>query len=98
MQQLVRLRDQIGARVGAPPGARLGDGLGGRYVYVYLASLPVAAAWSQATVIDMLDTAFALMAIPTLIGTLLLSRKVVAAARDYFDRMQSPVRTTGQSI
>jgi AGCS family alanine or glycine:cation symporter len=65
----------------------LGEKLGGNYIYVYLLTLPIAAAWTQETVINILDTAFALMAVPTLTGALLLSPKVVAAMRDYFDRI-----------
>ncbi len=60
---------------------------GSYYVYVYIISLLFAAVWSQDTVINILDTSFAMMAIPTLIGTLLLSRKVVKATREYFGRM-----------
>ncbi len=61
---------------------------GSYYVYVYIISLFFAAFWTQDLVINMLDTAFACMAIPTLIGTLLLSPKVVAATRDYYRRMR----------
>ncbi|MFH1700629.1 MAG: sodium:alanine symporter family protein [Candidatus Zixiibacteriota bacterium] len=60
---------------------------GNYYVYVYIFSLFFAAIWAQDTVINMLDTAFAMMAIPTLIGTLLLSPAVVRATKDYFKRM-----------
>jgi AGCS family alanine or glycine:cation symporter len=60
---------------------------GSYYVYVYIVSLLFAAIWSQSTVINILDTSFAMMAIPTLIGTLLLSRRVVKATREYFGRM-----------
>jgi AGCS family alanine or glycine:cation symporter len=60
---------------------------GSYYVYVYVISLPLAAVWSQDTVINILDTSFGLMAIPTLVGTLLLSPKVVRATKDYFRRM-----------
>jgi AGCS family alanine or glycine:cation symporter len=61
---------------------------GEKYIYVYIASLILAAVWSQDTVINILDTAFAMMAIPTLVGTLLLSPKVIHATRDYFKRMK----------
>jgi AGCS family alanine or glycine:cation symporter len=60
---------------------------GSYWVYVYIASLFFAAIWSQDTVLNILDTSFAAMAIPTLVGTLLLSPKVVRATRDYFRRM-----------
>jgi AGCS family alanine or glycine:cation symporter len=72
----------------------LGESIGERYIYVYLATLPIAAIWSQATVVNVLDTAFALMAVPTLTGTLLLSPRVVAATRDYFDRRKGATGAT----
>jgi len=37
--------------------------------------------------VNMLDTAFAMMAFPTLIGALMLSPKVMEALRDYYRRM-----------
>jgi AGCS family alanine or glycine:cation symporter len=67
----------------------LGEKLGGSYIYVYLLTLPIAAAWTQETVINILDTAFALMAVPTLTGALLLSPKVIAAMKSYFDRIDT---------
>jgi AGCS family alanine or glycine:cation symporter len=67
----------------------LGDTIGGKYIFVYLASLPIGALWAQDTVVNIMDTAFALMAIPTLFGALLLSPRVAAATRDYFARMAS---------
>jgi len=63
-----------------------GRQFGSMYVYVYIVSLTFAAVWSQDTVINILDTAFALMAVPTLIGTLLLSPRVIRATRDYLRR------------
>ncbi|HMB68098.1 MAG TPA: alanine/glycine:cation symporter family protein, partial [bacterium] len=67
----------------------LGDRWGTRYVWVYLSSIMLGAVWTQDLVINMLDTAFAMMAIPTVISTLLLSPKVAAAAQDYFSRYRS---------
>jgi len=64
-----------------------GDKIGSKYVYIYIISLPFAAVWTQGLVINMLDTAFALMSIPTLVGAILLSPKVTAATKDYFKRM-----------
>ena len=61
---------------------------GSKYVYVYILSLLFAAVWAQDVVINILDTAFAMMAIPTLISTLLLSPKVVRATKDYYHRMK----------
>jgi AGCS family alanine or glycine:cation symporter len=68
---------------------------GSGYIYIYIASLFFAAVWAQELVVNIIDTAFALMAIPTLIGTLLLSPKVVAATKDYYRRMKS---TRGRSL
>jgi AGCS family alanine or glycine:cation symporter len=67
----------------------LGEGPGARYIYVYLGSIFLGAVWSQDMVINLLDTAFALMAIPTVVSTLILSPRVVEATRDYFERMGS---------
>ncbi len=64
-----------------------GRRLGGLYVYVYLVLVPVSAMWRQSTAVNMIDTAFALMAIPTITSTLLLSPRVITALRDYFQRM-----------
>ena len=61
---------------------------GSYYIYVYVGSLVLAAVWTQDLVINILDTSFALMAIPTLISTLLLSPRVVAATRDYYRRLR----------
>lgn len=66
-------------------GIRFGD----KYVYIYLLSLPFAAWLGQDTVVNIIDTFFAMMAIPTLTGALLLSRRVIAELRDYQRRMKS---------
>ena len=65
-----------------------GKRMGSHYVYVYLLTIPLAAVWSQAVVLDIVDTAFALMAIPTITSTLLLSPRVMAALKDYLERMK----------
>jgi AGCS family alanine or glycine:cation symporter len=62
--------------------------IGELYVWVYLLSLPVASWLDPSTVVNMVDTCFALMVIPTLIGTLLLSGKVTAKLKDYLARMR----------
>ena len=64
----------------------LGEKFGGRFVYVYLATIPLAAVWSQSMTVNIVDTTYALMAIPNLIATLLLAPKVLAASNDYFAR------------
>jgi AGCS family alanine or glycine:cation symporter len=65
-----------------------GQRFGAWYVYVYLLSIPIAAVWTQDTVINILDTCFAAMSVPTLIGALLLSPQVARATRDYFLRLK----------
>jgi AGCS family alanine or glycine:cation symporter len=65
-----------------------GNRIGGWYVYIYLISLPVAAWLEPVTVVNIIDTCFALMAIPTLTGGILLSRRVMAYLKDYMDRMR----------
>jgi AGCS family alanine or glycine:cation symporter len=64
-----------------------GTQIGGLYVYVYLLSLPIAAWLDPGTVVNIIDTCFAFMAIPTLVGALLLSRRVTAMLKDYLSRM-----------
>ncbi len=59
---------------------------GGKFLYLYLALLPCGAVWHPTTTINIIDTAFALMVIPNLIATVVLAPKVLAAARDYFQR------------
>jgi len=68
--------------------------VGGLYIWVYLLSLPVASWLDPSTVVNIVDTCFALMAIPTLIGTLLLSGKVTAKLKDYLARMKRNEFTT----
>lgn len=64
-----------------------GYNFGSKYIYIYILSIVPAAVWTQDLVINMLDTAFAMMAIPTLISTIILSPKVFNATKDYFARM-----------
>jgi len=64
-----------------------GKRVGSQFIYVYLALIPLAAVWSQSTIINIIDTAFAMMAIPTLVSSLLLSPKVMAASRAYFKKI-----------
>jgi alanine or glycine:cation symporter, AGCS family len=64
-----------------------GKQFGNHFIYVYLLLIPIAAVWSQNTIINIIDTAFAMMAIPTLISSLLLSPKVIAASKEYFNKI-----------
>ncbi|REJ83410.1 MAG: alanine:cation symporter family protein [Acidobacteria bacterium] len=56
------------------------------YTWFYLVGLFLGGVWSAALVINVIDTAFALMAFPNMIATLILAPKVIAATRDYFER------------
>ncbi|MFH2203821.1 MAG: sodium:alanine symporter family protein [Elusimicrobiota bacterium] len=57
------------------------------YDYFYIFTMVAGAVWSVGTVVNVLDTAFALMALPNMIATLILAPRVMAAVRDYFARM-----------
>lgn len=59
------------------------------YNYFYVALMVVAAVVSLDAAIGLIDGAFALMAIPTMISTLLLAPKVMQATRTYFDRYKN---------
>lgn len=59
------------------------------YDYVYLGSLLVGAVFSVDMVVNTIDTAFALMAFPNMLATLLLAPKVMAEARRYFGARRS---------
>ena len=54
------------------------------YNYIYIASIIIGATTSLNAMLNLIDTAFALMAIPTMTATLLLSPKVIKAAKKYF--------------
>ena len=62
------------------------------YTWFYLAGIFVGAWWSAGMVLNLIDTALALMAVPNLIATLLLAPKVKAAAVDYFGRLRAERR------
>jgi AGCS family alanine or glycine:cation symporter len=58
------------------------------YNLFYVVTLAVAAVVPLGSLLDLLDGMFALMAIPTMTGALLLAPKVIAQARDYFERLE----------
>lgn len=66
----------------------LGARFGGLYIWIYLLSLPAASWLDPSTVVNIVDTCFALMTIPTLAGALLLSGKVTKLLKDYLERMK----------
>ncbi len=59
------------------------------YQYVYITFIVVASIISIDAAISIIDTSFALMAIPTMVSALWLAPKVLAASRDYWARMQA---------
>ncbi len=63
------------------------------YNYFYVAMLVVAAVISLDTAISLIDGAFALMAIPTMISTLRLAPKVMQATRTYFDQYKDIIKS-----
>ena len=56
------------------------------YNYFYVASIFLGAIFTLDIVINLIDGMFAMMAIPTTLGALLLSPKVMEATKDYFRR------------
>lgn len=59
------------------------------YNYFYCAMILVGALWSAESVVNLLDTGFAVMAVPTMAATLLLSPRVMEAARIYFQHIRT---------
>jgi len=66
----------------------IGDRYKNWYNYLYIGSIIVGATTSLSAMLNLIDTAFALMAIPTMTATLLLSPKVVKAAKIYFRKLK----------
>jgi len=60
------------------------------YDYFYLVSIILGAILSMRDVINIIDIAFALMAIPTMLSGFILAPKVMKEARNYFLRMKVP--------
>lgn len=58
------------------------------YNYFYIASILVGATTQLNTVINIIDTVFALMAIPTMTATIVLAPRVVKEAKSYFRQLQ----------
>lgn len=64
----------------------VGERRGHFYNYFFIATILAGAVWKVDTVINILDTGFALMALPNMIATVLLAPRVMDATRDYFQR------------
>ena len=58
------------------------------YNYFYIASILMGATTSLAMMVNLIDTFFAMMAIPTMLSTILLAPKVVAEAKKYFQKLK----------
>jgi len=58
------------------------------YNYFYVLTIVIAAVASLSVIESLVSGSFALMAIPTMISTLILAPKVMEAANDYFSRMK----------
>ena len=56
------------------------------YNYFYVLSIVFGSVASIGAIINIIDGMFAMMAIPTMLSTIILAPKVVAAAKDYFAR------------
>jgi alanine or glycine:cation symporter, AGCS family len=59
------------------------------YNYFYLATIILGAIVSMNTVMNIIDIAYALMAIPTMISGFVLAPKVMKEAKSYFSRMKA---------
>jgi AGCS family alanine or glycine:cation symporter len=59
----------------------------GYYNYIYIASIIVGATTSLNVMLNLIDTAFALMAIPTMISSIILAPKVVKEFKAYQNRL-----------
>jgi len=53
------------------------------YNYIYIISIMLGATTSLSLMINLIDTFFALMAIPTMLATIILAPKVVEALKSY---------------
>ena len=61
------------------------------YNYFYILSILIGATTSLSMMINLIDGFFALMAIPTMIATLVLAPRVLREARGYFGRMKGKI-------
>ncbi|MFI8378153.1 alanine/glycine:cation symporter family protein [Leeuwenhoekiella sp. NPDC079379] len=59
------------------------------YNYFYIGSILLGATTSLSLMINLIDTFFALMAIPTMLTTLILAPKVMVRAREYFKKLNT---------
>ena len=57
------------------------------YNWVYILTIVVASVTSINIAVNFVDSAYALMVIPTMIGTILLAPKVIAESKRYFSNL-----------
>ncbi len=57
------------------------------YNYLYILSIIIAAVTKFEAMINFIDGVFALMAIPTMIATIILAPKVISASKSYFEKL-----------
>lgn len=62
---------------------------GNLYNYIYIATIMLGAVASLDFVFTLIDSGFALMAIPTMISAIWLAPKALAASKDYFRRLNA---------
>ncbi|MFZ9982901.1 MAG: alanine/glycine:cation symporter family protein [Cyclobacteriaceae bacterium] len=67
-----------------------GVGAGKWYDYFYLITIVIGAVVSMQVVTDIIDIAYALMAIPTMISGFILAPKVMEQAKKYFANLEQP--------
>ena len=53
------------------------------YNYIFIISIMLGATTSLSLMINLIDTFFALMAVPTMLATIMLSHKVIIALNEY---------------
>ncbi len=58
------------------------------YNYLYIASILISATTSLNMMINLIDSFFALMAIPTMVATLMMAPRVMSAAKSYFGQFK----------
>jgi AGCS family alanine or glycine:cation symporter len=66
-----------------------GVSAGRLYDYFYLSTIIFGAILSMTDVMNVIDIAYALMAIPTMISGFVLAPRVMAEAKSYFQRMKA---------
>ena len=70
----------------------------GYYNYVYILSILIGATTSLSLMINLIDTFFALMAIPTMLATILLAPKVVKEAKIYFGKLSDYKKSNNRTF